>query len=280
MVTRALVPVTVALALLATSAASAAPRDGRLQSVHSFAFAIGSGALGRSLSSYDLVVVDGQEASAARVAALRRGGAIVLAYLDVGTIERGRWWWRAARPYRLDLLAAWGEWYADVRDPRYRGLIASRVAPWMLRKHFDGLFLDNTDMIESHPRQRGGMRLLAAALARLVHGRGGLLFTQNGEVSIGPTLRYYDGWNREDVSFTYDFARSRYVAQPPEQVAAAQAALRRVGAAGLLVTATDYVPAGDDADTATAAHNACTAGALPFVSDIQLTRVPAQPLRC
>jgi hypothetical protein len=63
-------------------------------------------------------------------------------------------------------------------------------------------------------------------------------------------------------------------------VTSAQTALRRIAAAGLLVTATDYLPAGDDADTAGAVRNACAAGALPFVSDIQLTRVPAEPLRC
>jgi hypothetical protein len=274
-------PAVILVALLALApAAGAVPRDPRLQSVRSFAFAIGTGALARPLDRYDLVVVDGQEASASRVAALRRAGAIVLAYLDVGTIESGRWWSHAARPYRLDLLAEWGEWYADVRDPGYRRLIARHVAPRMLRKGFDGLFLDNTDMVESHRRQRGGMRALVASLAGLVHRRGGLLFSQNGEQSIGPTLRYYDGWNREDVSFTYDFARSRYVRQPPRAVASAEAALRRIAAAGLLVTATDYVPARDAAGTATAVRNACAAGALPFVSDIQLTRVPAAPLRC
>jgi hypothetical protein len=150
----------------------------------------------------------------------------------------------------------------------------------MLRKRFDGLFLDNTDMVESHPRQRAGMRRLAASLSHLVHRRGRLLFTQNGEDSIGPARHVYDGWNREDASFTYDFGRSRYAAQPAAAVASAQRALRRIGAAGLLVTTTDYVPAGATDDTATAVRNSCAAGALPFVSDINLTRVPAEPLRC
>jgi hypothetical protein len=82
-------------------------------------------------------------------------------------------------------------------------LIAGKVARSLLRKHFDGLFLDNTDMIETHPRRARGMRVLVAPLARLVHARGDVLFTQNGEDSIGPTLRFYDGWNREDVTSTF-----------------------------------------------------------------------------
>ena len=60
---------------------------------------------------------------------------------------------------------------------------------------------------------------------------------------------------------------------------AAQAALTRISAAGLLVTATDYT-AGDSAAQAESVANACAAGAIPFVGDIALRRLPAQPLRC
>ena len=65
------------------------------------------------------------------------------------------------------------------------------------------------------------MRRLVRALSGLVHARGGLLFAQNGDASIGPLLRFYDGWNREDVTWTYSFKRSRYVHQPAAEVAEA-----------------------------------------------------------
>jgi hypothetical protein len=276
-VLRAGLALLVALIAAVPGTATAAPRDERLRDVRDFAFAIGSGALAKPLGAYDLVVVDGVEASRRRVAQLRRRGAVVLAYLSVGTIERGRPWSRAAARYRLDRLEEWDEWYADVNARGYRRLLAARVAPSLLRKGFDGLFLDNTDMVETHRGRRPGMRALVRSLAR----RRGLLFTQNGETSIGGMLRFYDGWNREDLTYTYDFDRSRYVAQPAAQTRAAQRALRRIARAGLLVTATDYLP--DDApaaDVSAAASNACAAGALPFVSDIGLTRVPADPLHC
>src|SRR5205085_5495803 len=109
--------------------------------------------------------------------------------------------------------------------------IAGRIAPALLHKGFDGLFLDNTDMIEAHPSQTAGMRALVRRLAAYVHARGRLLFAQNGEETIGPLLRSYDGWNREDVSATYDFSRHRYVMQPRPAVRAAQAALRRIATA-------------------------------------------------
>lgn len=272
------------LGLTVPGVAGATPRSPRLRSVRTWAFAIGSGDLTGNLSArytgYGLVVLDGQEATTGQVQALRRGGKLVLAYLDVGTIEPGRPWYETAKPYRLDYWPDWAEWYASLAAPGYRRLISRTVAPSMLRKGFDGLFLDNTDMIETHPQQTSGMRTLVRGLARTVHSQGKLLFAQNGEDSIGPLLPYYDGWNREDVSATYDFARHRYVRQPRDEVAAADRALRRIAGAGLLTLATDYTAAADAAGAQAAVRNACAAGALPFVSDIDLRRVPARAPAC
>ena len=154
------------------------------------------------------------------------------------------------------------------------------MAPGLLRKGFDGLFLDNVDMIAGHRRQRRGMHRLVVALGRLVHGRDGYLFAQNGEDVMGPMLRHLDGWNREDVSRTYGFERRRYVPVSPADHRAALRALRRIRARGLLVTATDYARGGDFRAARAAIAAACGAGALPYVSDIDLERVPRPAPRC
>ncbi|GAC1522813.1 MAG: hypothetical protein NVS2B6_08190 [Thermoleophilaceae bacterium] len=278
-----ILPCLIGVACAFAQGAYAAPRDHRLRSIHTWAFAIGDGGLSGDLraryAAYDLVVVDGEHASAAQVATLRRARHLVLGYLSVGTIERYRHWFRSARQYRLDLWGDWGEWYADVRAPGYRRLMLS-VADGLLAKGFDGLFLDNTDMVEGHPSQRRGMAALVGGLSRKTHGRGRLLFTQNGEDSITPLLRLYDGWNREDLSFGFDFGTRRYKRKSETEVSAAQDALRRIPAAGLLVLSTDYVADGDRGAAATATRNACLAGSLPFLSDIGLRRIPAEPARC
>jgi hypothetical protein len=267
-----------ALAALAFAAPAAvgAVHDDRLAGVHSFALALGDGASApATLVGYDLVVVDGST-PASRVKRLRAQGSIVLGYLSVGTIESYRSWYRAAKPYRLDFWGDWGEWYADVARAGFRELIAKRVAPAIMRRGFDGLFLDNVDMIAEHRPQAAGMRKLVARLA----GGPGYLFAQNGDEIINPFRRYLDGWNREDLSRTYDFDSKRYVAVPTADSAAAQATLQRIGEYGLLVTATDYVAAGDDAAAARATRIACDIGALSYVSDIDLRRVPQPPPTC
>ena len=267
------------------SPARAQPVSPRLATVHDFAFGLGldpndPSVLAR-LEGYDLVVLDGEVAKSASVARLHAAGAIVLGYLSAGTIEPFRSWYPRLKPYRLhDRFKQFGEYYANVDARGFRRAISRRIAPRLLDKGFDGLFLDNTDMVETHRGQRPGMRRLVRSLSHRVHRRGGLLFAQNGESSIARTLRFYDGWNREDVTWTYSFKRDAYVHQPASEIAEAQSALRRIAARGLLVTATDYTAPSDDAALAEAVSNACSAGAIPFVSDIGLTRLPAAPLSC
>ncbi len=263
---------------------SATPKDPRLQNIKTFAFALGDGMLSGDVAArfagYDLVIVDGEEVEPAQVAALHAQGTIVLAYLSVGTIERGRWWFDSVRRFRLDYWGNWGEWYADTSRVGYRRVIIRKVAPWMLNKGVDGLFLDNTDMIGNHRRQRDGMYTLIRRLSSLVHGQGKFLFAQNGRQFIGPVISCYDGWNREDVSWSYDFDTDTYYPRPAEDVAVALADIQSMSAAGLLVTAVDYVEAGDAAAEGVCLANACSVGAIPFISDIWLTRMPAAPPLC
>lgn len=251
----------------------------------SFAFAIGDSALRGDLSKryarFDLVVVDGESSGAGAVAAIRRNSkGLVLAYLDVGTIEDYRGWYKAAKPYRLDYWGDWGEWYANVNAAGFRALMLKRVAPKMLAKGFDGLFLDNTDMTETHPAQKRGMRALVTGLSRLVRARGKLLMAQNGADVNWPLRRFYNGINFEDVSFSYDFDRRIYIRRSARDVAQAQREIRRYLSAGLKLTATDYVAAGKAKQARIAVRNACSAGALPYVSDIYLKRIPARPFLC
>ncbi|MFL5850250.1 MAG: endo alpha-1,4 polygalactosaminidase, partial [Solirubrobacteraceae bacterium] len=110
----------------------------------SWAFAAGTRQPLSRLAGFDLVVLDGEDAPRRDVRRLRARGKLVLGYLSVGTIEPGRSWYRRARRYRLDRWEDFGEWYAEVSARGFRRLIARKVAPALLAKGFDGLFLDNT----------------------------------------------------------------------------------------------------------------------------------------
>jgi uncharacterized protein (TIGR01370 family) len=291
---RSLAVIGLSALLLALGAGAGTAGAGDPHDATSFAFAIGNGNLSGGpeevaarLGKYDLVVVDGELATADEVAALRAQGTTVLAYLSVGTIEKWRSWYPQLKPFRLSPWADWkDEWFADVSKPKLRRILATQIAPTILAKGFDGLFLDNVDMIETrnHIAQRDGMRKLVLALSDLAHGQGRLLFTQNGAWGLKKLglLDAIDGWNREDVTWTYDFDHRRYVRTRPGQQRAALRELSAMAARGLVTTSADYTRAGDAKAIQESVQASCSVGALPYVSDIGLTarRLPDPPLTC
>lgn len=255
----------------------------KLRGVRSFCFGIGSNVLSQSLNSLvscDLVVLDGEEATAEQVDYLRTNGSVVLAYLSVGTIEIGRSWYSKVSRFKLELWGDWGEYYADVSKEAYRRVIDRSVSNAMLKKGFDGLFLDNVDMITSHRKQTEGMKLLVQALSTRVKRKGKLLFTQNGDAVIGKFTRYLDGWNREDFTSTYSFESQTYGLVPSDEHSKIANIIQKLLRKGLLVTTTDYVATGDSASEAQSLSQSCLFGAIPFVSDIDLNRMPVSPYTC
>jgi uncharacterized protein (TIGR01370 family) len=214
------------------------------------------------------------------VGALRAQGSIVLGYVNVGAVEEGRPWTAAAQPYKLDYWEQWDEWYADVTKPGFRTLVTNTMVPPILAKGFDGLFLDNVDMVDTHPGQRAAMVGLVAQLSATVRGRGGYLFAQNGEdATVDALLPHLDGWNREDVSFTYDDDSGGYAPVSPSDKQAALATLRRLKSRGVFVSTIDYLTDAAGNQARAAVQAACGAGAVPSIGDIGLTRV-YPPQRC
>ncbi len=281
---------------VAASAGAGGSDDPRLIGAESFAFGIGDGMLhgnaqdvAERLGAYDVVVVDGEEASEAEVGALQADGATVLAYLSVGTIEKWRGWYPELKRYRLAAWQDWkDEWFADVSRPGLRNDLADEIAPDILAKGFDGLFLDNVDMIEPrrYREQRVGMRDLVSRLGALVHADGGLLFAQNGYWGLRKfgilDDGHLDGWNREDVTWTFDFDRRKYVPNSGRDRDEALDDLAAMRARGHFTTATNYTKRSSGAAVDESIEDACGVGALPFIGDIGLTakRLPESPYVC
>lgn len=253
-----------------------------LSNVRNFAFGLGVELNDENLeklSKYDLVIIDGEDAEASMVTFLKDHGVIVLAYLSAGTIEKGRSWFKKVKPYRLELWQDWGEWYADVSNKGFRKVLVRNIAPMILEKGFDGLFLDNTDMIATHRSQKRGMIKLVKALSELVKKESKFLFTQNGDRTLKLFQDYLDGWNREDVSMTYNFRNNRYKRVSDSEREKTLQFIQTVKEK-LLVTTADYVLDGDVENTEFSVLNSCGVGALPFVSNIDLSTLPDVPFSC
>jgi endo-alpha-1,4-polygalactosaminidase (GH114 family) len=256
--------------------------DPRLEGVKSFALALGVRLTAENinrLAEYDLLVLDGENATADNLTTLRsiHPDIVILGYLSVGTIENFRSWYRLLKPFRLELWGDWGEWYADVRNRKFRRRLIKQILPTILVKDFDGLFLDNLDMISTHPRQKAAMFKLVSAISAEVKEQDGLLFAQNGFDIINPFLPFLDGWNLEDVLTTYNFDKKKYRVRKNFKRQLAQ--LASIQNRGLFVTATDYARSPESL-ISLRQEQLCPLGIVSFLSNINLSRLPTNVFVC
>ena len=251
-------------------AATRSARLAALRRVTGWAPVIGADEL-PALHGAGLVVIDGVGGDAgarARLAAARATGALVVAYLSVGTVED----WR---PYAGEVPDEWtlgpmpgwaGERHVDARADGWRRIMA-REAAALAAAGFDGLFLDNLDVAEDHPQTQDAM----VELVEDVRAAAGdvLLIAQNG-LAIVDRLPV-DAVAREDTWWRWE--DGRYRSSPPAETAEILAALRRQRTRGRVVLTLDYTEPGDPA-AQDIARRSRAEGFVPAVSVIELDRAP------
>ena len=99
------------------------------------------------MKEYDTIVIDAQNFSADQIAQLKEGGHTVFSYINVGSVEN-------FRPYYSeyeDLTSAdYDNWpeerWVDVSEDEWQEFILDDLAPSILDKGVDGLFVDNADV--------------------------------------------------------------------------------------------------------------------------------------
>jgi len=257
-------------------------RIARLAALHrvdSWAPVIGAYAL-PALGAPDLIVVDGLRDAAgddtgarARLTAARATGALVIAYLSVGTLED----WR---PYASEVPPEWtfgpmpgweGERFVDARAEGWRRIMA-REAAGLQELGFDGLFLDNLDVADDHPQTQDAIVELVEAIRAAA--AESVLIAQNGLATIDRLP--VDAISREDTWWRWE--DGRYGASPPEETAEILGALRRQRARGLVVLTLDYTEPGHPEAEAIVQRSRAE-GFVPAVSVLALDRAPHAPTR-
>jgi uncharacterized protein (TIGR01370 family) len=275
----------VALDTQAATGPSTAPSAGRhergerLRAVCSWAPVFGGAHLRRA-GIFDLVVVDAVrqrdgrvETSASQLRRLHTSGALVLAYISVGTVES----WRhyapdVPRSGTLGAVEGWaGERYVDARKRGWRALMA-REARSLAAAGLDGLYLDNLDVAELHPETAGGVVQLVETLASAVPDL--LLVAQNG-LAVADRLPI-DGLAHEDVYWRWD---GRYRRSTEAERAALLPRLRALREQGLPVFTLDYAPK-DFEGAREALASSLADGFRPAVSVLDLDRLPHGVPKC
>lgn len=98
---------------------------------------------------YDLVVIDAQELREEQLRQLHAAGHKVYSYLNVGSLEKSRDYYKKLKHLCLDRYDNWpDEYWVNVTDDLWID-VAGRILPMMILEKdpdIDGLFLDNLDI--------------------------------------------------------------------------------------------------------------------------------------
>ena len=96
---------------------------------------------------YDTIVIDAQYFTPEEIAALHASGHTVYSYINIGSVEDFRPYYDDYVAYTIGVYENWEEErWVDVSKDAWQKFILEQLAPEILAKGVDGLFVDNADV--------------------------------------------------------------------------------------------------------------------------------------
>lgn len=235
---------------------------------------------------YELVVLDGENHTLP--AHLVDRGKTVLGYLSLGEIEQNRSWFAAVKDEGLILMENrnWpGSFFVDVRDTRWTSRVIEELIPDILRRGFQGVFLDTLDNpVELERRDGKKYQGMTDAAVRLVltirrHYPEIKIMMNRGYELLPGVGKAIDMELGESVFSEYKFDSRTYGLVDPKtyqlQVKWLQSAARKFP--DLAIYTLDYWVPGDEGGIARIYKEERGNGFIPLVSTIALDQIIPAP---
>jgi uncharacterized protein (TIGR01370 family) len=239
-----------------------------------------------ALEPYELLVLDADHHP--DLGALASRGKTLLGYLSLGEVSSQRAHFHAVQAdgILLEENRNWpGSFLVDVRSEAWKTRVCRELAPSILDRGFDGLFLDTLDnpsyLERSHPERYRGMSHAAVELVlELRRHFPDALLMMNRAYELLPRLASdIDFVLGESVRADYDFGTKRYFlvdqAIYQSQVERLQAAVAMAPA--LEVFTLDYWDPDDFVGIASIYEQQRANGFEPYVATVELDRIVPEP---
>jgi len=99
------------------------------------------------LNEYRTIVIDAQGYSAKTIKKLRKTGHTVYSYINLGSVENYRDYYKDYEDVTLDVYENWeDERWVDVSQKKWQDFISGTLAKKLVKKGVDGFFVDNVDV--------------------------------------------------------------------------------------------------------------------------------------
>ena len=212
----------------------------------------------------------------------------VIGYISLGEVNETRPYFaevKAEGLYRGENENWKGSYFVDVRDPRWTKRVVEELVPAILRRGFQGIFIDTLDnpghLERTDPKANAGMIEAATRLVRTLRRNFPrmTIMLNRGYDLLPQVERDIDMVLGESVYADYDFATKKYtrVDEPTyrQQVELLQAAARRQPK--LKVLTLDYWDPDDAAGIAEIYRVQSANGFSPYVATVELDRLVPGP---
>ncbi len=187
---------------------------------------------------YDTIVIDAQYFSPEQIASLHQSGHTVYSYINIGSVEDFRPYYNDYAAYTIADYENWeGERWVDVSKDVWKDFILKKLAPEILAKGIDGLFVDNADIyyIKETKEIFNGVADILKGLQSMdtyVSINGGDTFVMEYIEKGGRFSDIADAVNQETVFSAIEWEEERFSQNPEKERAYFQKYVETVAANG------------------------------------------------
>ena len=189
-----------------TVSSSASGRSGLMYGKYGVFLGINGNQISK-LDGYDTVVIEPEEFTAAQVTSLKKKGKTVLAYLNVGAIEKNRSYYKSFKKITLGAYDGWpDERWINVANVNWQNYVVNTLARKYIGMGFQGFYVDNLDVYyhyETDAIYNGCLSILKRLMAfkRIIMVNGGDVLVRK-LISAGTVKNYMNVVNQEEVFST------------------------------------------------------------------------------
>jgi uncharacterized protein (TIGR01370 family) len=177
-----------------------------------FTYSIGGKITSKQAQKYDLIVVEPSSYNKSQIAALKKTGATVLAYLSVGEVGPYRYYFKEIKKRGfLGKNKNWNAYYINLADSVTYNLFFTTIIPKIMKKDFDGLFLDTVDDVAPYT-SRSNLQPYMVKLIKQIHSNyPDIMIIQNdGLFLLNKTSKIVSAVLKEDIATHYNFETKSY----------------------------------------------------------------------
>lgn len=197
------------------------------------------------LDGYKTVVIEPSNFSKSDIEQVHKDGKFVYGYLNVGSIEKFRSYYKDFKSLSLGTYENWpDERWIDVTASDWQKFIVQELGKKYADKGIDGFFIDNTDVYYQYPTKGtfhalcSIMRGLKGYKLKVLINGGDSFVSRCIDENIAKDL--FDGINQECVFTSIDFDNKSYGIQAKDETKRYKEYLSKVKKAGLEVYLLEY----------------------------------------